>query len=150
MKVVELLMLFVDCSSSSNIDEESGKDNDPEMELVRTVHPLLFQAEEILYSDSFISNLPDGAIERSNAENIPLSCDPAPNSGITICSISVLVLKEDVCNGRNERNTITAKQIGYLHSSQFPSVIFVIKCQIDVEGHGKRPVCICRHEPKQC
>lgn len=42
MKVIELLVLFVDCSSSSNIDEESGKDDDPGRMLVRRVHPFLF------------------------------------------------------------------------------------------------------------
>jgi hypothetical protein len=137
VKVVELLVLFVDCSSSSNIDEKGGENNDPEQLSVKKIRSCIFFAKKTSSVEFPIeNNLPDGTIERSNTEDIPLSCDPAPNSGITICSESVLVLKEDVYKGRNKRNTVTAKQVGYLHSSQFSSVIFVIKCQIDIERHG--------------
>lgn len=54
MKVVKLLVLFVDCSSSSNIDEESGKDNDPKLMLVRRVHLFLFLAQRNLSDFHFL------------------------------------------------------------------------------------------------
>jgi hypothetical protein len=37
VKVVELLVLLVDCPSSSNIDEEGGKYNDPKFMSVKGI-----------------------------------------------------------------------------------------------------------------
>ena len=101
MKVVELLVLLIDCSSGSNVDEKGGKDDDPTLASIHLSQPIIPVASGREYS-------PDGAVKRGNTENIPLSCNPAPEGSIAVSSKAVFVLEENVYKRRNEGNAVAA------------------------------------------
>lgn len=100
MKVVELLVLLIDCSSCADVDEKGGKDDDPKLVSIKLIPLPVFKALQV--------NSPDRAIKCCNTENVPLGGDPAPQGGIAICAVALVVLEEDVYKSRNKGNAVAA------------------------------------------
>jgi len=44
-------------------------------------------------------------------------------------------------------NAITAYEVDNLDLSQRPRIILVVECQVNIDGHGQRPIGITLHEP---
>lgn len=101
-EVVEVPSLAIDGVTSADIDEESNGNDDP----VNVSIGFWFRLE---------CCLPDRTVEGNDAPDIPLRTHPAPQGCITVHSLALPVLDEDVNKGRNERDSIAADEVGDFH-----------------------------------
>lgn len=74
IELLDLFMVFVDISPSSDVDEERETNGDPAWPKVRVR----------VVIQRVCCDLPDRSIEGCNTENIPLWTDPAPQCRIPV------------------------------------------------------------------
>jgi hypothetical protein len=91
--------------------------------------------------------LPDRTVEGGDSEDIPFTRDPAPKSGISIHVPLRLCSDKEVRECRDKWQAVAAQEIVLLEASKLVCAKLVVEGKENIQGHGKGPVSISRHEP---
>lgn len=93
-----------------------------------------------------VADLPNRSIERSNSPNVPFGANPAPQSGISVGSVSAVIFDKDEDQCRHAWDAVAKTKVRNLHLAQSCRIVLSIKCKIDIHRHSQCPEGISRHK----